>query len=58
MDYKQSKIYDISEKTMNFITEVMKNWKIELTVGRKSLPEVEIYWDIILGDEISTLLFY
>ena len=37
--------------------EVMKNWKVELTAGSKTLAEVEIYKGIFQGDAFSLLLF-
>ena len=35
----------------------MKNWRVELTAGRKSLDETEIQRDIFQGDALSPLLF-
>ena len=34
------KIYKISDKFINFIMEAMKNWKMELTTGEKTLAGV------------------
>ena len=36
------KIYKISHETINFIEETMKNWRVELTAGGKSLAETKI----------------
>ena len=36
------KTYKISNKVINFITEAMKNWKVELTTEEKTLAEVKI----------------
>ena len=36
------KTYKISSKVIKFITEAMKNWKAELTVGGNTLAEVKI----------------
>ena len=35
----------------------MNTWKIELTDGGKSLPELKIQKDIFQGDAVSPLLF-
>ena len=35
----------------------MKNWRVELTAGRKSFAEVKIKGGILLGDTLSPLLF-
>ena len=40
------KVYNISDKFINFIRETMKNLKIELTVGGKTLAEVKIQRDV------------
>ena len=34
-------MWKISEKVIKFTTKNMKNWKVELTVGRKSIARVE-----------------
>ena len=47
------KIYKISDKVINFITEAMKNWKVELKKGGKTLAEVNIFQ----GDALSQILF-
>ena len=36
------KMYQISNKIINFITEAMKNWKVEITAGGKAFEEVKI----------------
>ena len=36
------KMYKLSNKVIKFITEVMKNWKVELTAGRKTLAKMKI----------------
>ena len=35
----------------------MKNWRVELTTGRKSLAEVKIQRRIFQGDALSPLIF-
>ena len=35
----------------------MKNWRVELTAGGKSLPETKIQRGIFQGDVLSPLLF-
>ena len=35
----------------------MKNWRVELTAGRKNLAEVKIWSGIFQGDTLSPLLF-
>ena len=35
----------------------MKTWKVELTVGRRSLTETKIQRGIFQGDALSQLLF-
>ena len=51
------KVYKISNKVIIFIKEAMKNWKIELTAGEKSLAEVKIQREIFQGDTLSPILF-
>ena len=51
------KMYKISDKIINFITEVMKTWKVELIAGGKTLTEVEIKRGIFQGGVLSQLLF-
>ena len=40
------KKYKISNEIIKFIEKTMENWRVELTAGRKGLPEVKIQWDI------------
>ena len=51
------KMYKISHETMNFIVKNMKNWRVELTAGGKSLAETKIQSGIFQGDALSPLLF-
>ena len=51
------KIYKISDEVINFITEAMKNWKMELTAEGKTLAEGKIQRGIFHGDALSSLLF-
>ena len=51
------KMYKISHETINFIEKTMKNWRVELTVGGKSLVETKIQIGICQGDALSPLLF-
>ena len=50
------KMYKISHETINFIEKNMKNWRVELTAGGKSLAETKIQRGIFQGDELSPLL--
>ena len=50
-------MYKISDKVIKFIAEAMKNWNVELSVGRKTLAEVKIHRDLFQGDSLSPLLF-
>ena len=36
------KMYKISHKVINFIEKTMKTWRVEFTVGRRSLAETKI----------------
>ena len=45
-------MYKISDKVINFITEAMKNWKVELTAGGKTLAKVKIKSSIFQGDSL------
>ena len=51
------KMYKISHEIINFIEKNMKNWRVELTAGGKSLAETKIQRWIFQGDALSTLLF-
>ena len=51
------KMYKISHETINFIEKTMKNWRVELTAGGKSLTEAKIQRGIFQGDALSPLLF-
>ena len=51
------KMYKISHETINFIEKNMKNWRVELTAGGKSLAETKIQRGIFQGDALSPLLF-
>ena len=42
---------------MTFITEVMKDWKVELTAGGKAQEEGKIQRGIFLGNSFLLLLF-
>ena len=48
------KMYKISEEVINFIEKTMKDWRVELTAGRKM---VKIQKGIFKGDALSSLLF-
>ena len=51
------KIYKISDEVINFIEKTMTTWRVELTLGGKSLAEVKIHRGIFQGDALSPLLF-
>ena len=51
------KMYKISHETINFTEKTMKNWRVELTAGGKSLAETNIQRGIFQGDALSPLLF-
>ena len=51
------KMYKISHEIINFIEKTMKNWRVELTAGEKSLAETKIQKGIFQGDALSPLLF-
>ena len=48
-------MHKISDKVIRFITEGMKNWKVVLAAGVKTLAEVKIQRGIFLGDVFSPL---
>ena len=51
------KVYKISDKVVKFITEAMKNRKVELIAGGKILAVEKIQKSILLGDTVSRLMF-
>ena len=51
------KMYKISHETINFIEKNIKNRRVELTAGGKSLVETKIQRKIFQGDALSPLLF-
>ena len=50
-------MYKISHEVINFIEKNMKNWRVGLTAGGKSLAEIKIQKGIFQGDSLSPLLF-
>ena len=51
------KMYKISFEVISFIEKTMKNWRVELTAGGRSLAEAKIQRGIFQGDVLSPLLF-
>ena len=51
------KMYQISHEVINFIDKTMKTWRVELTVGGRSLAEAKIQRGIFQGDLLSPVLF-
>ena len=51
------KMYKISQEILNFIEEIIKNWRVELIAGGRSLAETKIQRGIFQGDALSLLLF-
>ena len=49
-------MYKTSDEVINFIEKTMKNWRVELTTGGKSLAESKIQRGIIQGDALSPQL--
>ena len=47
----------ISDKVIKFIKNTMKNWRVELKAGIKSVAEVKIQRGISFKDALSPLLF-
>ena len=47
------KMYKISDEVIKFIEETMKNWRVKLTAGGKSLVEVKIQRGMFQGDALS-----
>ena len=50
-------MYKISHEIINLIEKIMKNWRVELTAGGKSLAETKIQRGIFQGDALSPLQF-
>ena len=50
-------MYKISHEVINFIEKNMNNWRVEVTVGGKSLAETKIQRGIFQEDALSPLLF-
>ena len=50
-------MYKISEKILKFIEEAMKNGRVELTAGGKSLAGVKIQRGIFQEDALLPLIF-
>ena len=55
--FEYLKMYKISDKIINFISNDLKNWKVELTVKGKTLAEVKIQKRIFHGSSLLPLLF-
>ena len=51
------KMYKISDEVLKLIEETMKNWRMELTAGGKSLAEAKIQRGIFQRDVLSPWLF-
>ena len=51
------KMYKISHEVINFIEKTMQTWRVELTVGGRSLAETKIQRGIFQRDALSPLLF-
>ena len=49
------KLYKISNKVKRFIEKTMKNWRVELTAGGKTLAVVKIQRCIFQGDALIPL---
>ena len=47
----------IIKRIIRLIKETMKNWKVELTAGGKTLAEVKIKRGIFQRDALTPLLF-
>ena len=47
----------ISGEVIKFIENTMENWRVEQTVGGKSLTEEKIQRGVFLGDALSSLHF-
>ena len=46
-------MYKISHEIINFIEKNMKNWRVELTAGGKSLAEIKIQRGTFQGNALS-----
>ena len=51
------KMYEISNKISNFITNTMENWTVKLITGGQTLAEVKIQSGIFHVDSFLLLLF-
>ena len=51
------KMYKIPDQVVQFTEKTMQTWKVEMTVGGKSLADVNISRGIFQGDALSLLLF-
>ena len=51
------KMYKMSNQVVQIIEKIMQTWRVELTVGGKSLAEVKIPRAIFQGDALSPLIF-
>ena len=51
------KMYKIADEVIKFIEETMKNWRVELTAGEKSLTQNKIQQGIFQGEALSPLQF-
>ena len=50
-------MYKISHEFINFIEQIMKKWRVELTAGGRSIAETKIQRGIFQGNAKSPLLF-
>ena len=50
------KMYKISDEVVKSIEYTMENWRVELTVGGKSLNEVKIQLLVFQGYALSPLI--
>ena len=51
------KMYKISLEIINLIEKTMKNWRVKLTAGGKSLAETKIPREIFQGEALTPILF-
>ena len=47
------KLYEVSDKIIDFLTNAMKNWRVETIAEGQTLAEVKIQRGIFLGDTFS-----